>query len=501
MDKLIAYDLGTGGIKASIISGLGEILEESFLPYGTAYPHDKWCEQRPLDWWRGLCESTSVLLEKSGVNPRELACAAVSGHSIVAAPYGKDGEPLMESVPIWCDMRASDMTGAFFSNVPYEQWYSATGNGDPAECYSIFKLMWMKAHQPEIYGKTAKILGSKDVINYMLTGGMATDPSYAASFGVFGLKKWGYEPEFFKAAGISRDIFPEICPSDAVVGKVTKQAARVTGLPEGLPVAAGGVDNMCMALGAVGVEEGRVYTSLGSSSWIAVNSREPIIDIKARPFVYAHAQKGMYTSAVSIFSAGNSYRWLHDALFPHLSFEEMDQLAASVAPGSGGILFNPTLAGGSAQEPSPNMHGAFTGLSLGTTGVQLIRASLEGVALALNAALQILKTRAPLGGGMLLCGGGSKSAVWRRIFADVYNMDIIKTNVDQGAAALGAAALAGNAAGIWDGYGMIDGFHRQESVETPIAENAAAYQEMSRSFHKLSDFVAEIGDDMAGIRK
>jgi sugar (pentulose or hexulose) kinase len=213
--------------------------------------------------------------------------------------------------------------------------------------------------------------------------------------------------------------------------------------------------------------------------------------------VYAHAQKGMYTSAVSIFSAGNSHRWLHDTLFPHLPYAEMDKLAAAVPPGSGGVLFNPTLAGGSAQEPSPNMQGAFAGLSLGTSQGQVIRSCLEGVAMALNATLDILKTQTRLGDTMLLCGGGSKSALWRKIFADVYNMDIVKTNVDQGAATLGAAALAGNAAGIWKGYDMIDSFHKQESVEKPLAENVAAYRKLSGVFQKLADFVAEIGDDMA----
>ncbi|MDR1755009.1 MAG: pentose kinase [Eubacterium sp.] len=500
MNKLISYDLGTGGIKASIISDSGKILEELFLPYETTYPHDKWCEQRPMDWWQRVCESTSILLKKSGVKSSELACAAVSGHSIVAAPFDESGNLLLESVPIWCDMRAGNVLTDFFSNVPYERWYSTTGNGDPAECYSIMKLMWMKKHQPDIYDKTAKILGSKDFINYMLTGEMGTDPSYAASFGVFNLIKWDYEQEFFKAAGIRREIFPDIFPSDSVIGKVTENAAEATGLPAGLPVACGGVDNMCMALGAVGTAEGRVYTSLGSSSWIAVNSKTPIIDIKTRPFVYAHAQKGMYTSAVSIFSAGNSYRWLHDTLFSNMSFKDMDKLAEKTAPGAGGVMFNPTLAGGSAQEPSPNMQGAFVGLSLGTTGPQIIRACMEGVAMSLNAALEILKTHTQLDNRMLLCGGGSKSALWRRIFADVYSMDIIKTNVDQGAATLGAAALAGNSVGIWNGYNMIDSFHNLESVEEPNSKNTAIYKEMFEIFNKLSAFVAEIGDDMAKMR-
>lgn len=499
MNKLIAYDLGTGGLKASIIDDEGRFLGESFFSYETSYPHEKWCEQRPMDWWNAVCRATRELLEKSGVRSGEIAGAALSGHSLVTAPMDREGNLLTESVPIWSDMRAGDMTGEFFEHISYSDWYSATGNGDPAECYSIMKLMWMKKYLPDIYKRTSVVLGSKDFINYMLTGSMCTDPSYASGFGVFNLKQWNYKDDFFKAAGVNPAIFPALAPSDAVVGNVTQIAAGQTGLAEGLPVICGGVDNMCMALGAVGLGEGRAYTSLGSSAWIAVNSREPILDVKTRPFVFAHAQRGMYTSAVSIFSAGNSYRWARDNLLSNMSFEEMDTLAAGVPTGSGGIIFNPTLAGGSAQEPSPNMRGAFIGLSLGTAKGQLIRAVMEGVAMALNGTLNILKLHTGLDNAMLICGGGSKSRLWRRIFADVFNMDIIKTNVDQGAAALGAAALAANGVGLWKGYDRIPSFHTLEGRECPIRENVEKYRALFGVFQKLSVFTAEIGDEMYGL--
>jgi len=496
MNNVIAWDLGTGGLKASVIGEDGVIRAETFKAYETSYPHDTWCEQKPLDWWQAVCTATKELLDKTGIKKTEIVAAALSGHSLVTIPMDRKGNLITSSVPIWCDMRADDTPEDFFRETPYDDWYLTTGNGDPPACYSIMKLMWMKKHQCNVFDRTSMLLGSKDFINYMLTGTMCTDPSYASGFGVFNLKNWNYEDRFFKAAGIKRDIFPTILPSDAVGGTVTAEAAKATGLTEGLPIAVGGVDNMCMALGMVGLEEGRAYTSLGSSSWIAVNSSVPIVDIKTRPFVFAHAQKNHFTSAVSIFSAGNSLRWVHDSFFKDLSYAEMDTLAETVPPGSGGVLFNPTLAGGSAQEPSPNMHGAFTGLSLGTSPLNLIRASLEGVAMALNATLNILKTQVPLEKSMLICGGGSKSLLWRQIFADVYDMEIIKTNVDQSAATLGAGALAANAVGLWKGYSMIPSFHRQESLEKPNPVNAALYRNLFPLFQKLTDFSAELGDEM-----
>lgn len=501
-NKLIAYDLGTGGIKASLFDVDGTSLAEVFKQYETFFPADKFTEQRPMDWWNGVCDATKLLLEKSGCTADEIACTALSGHSLVAAPLDKEGNLLLEQVPIWCDMRATDQVDEFFKDLPYESWYQTTGNGDPAECYTILKLMWMREHQPEIFKKTDKILGSKDFVNYKFTGRICTDPSYASGFGVFNLLKWDYEDRFFEAAGISKDIFPEIIPSDAIVGTVTAEASKECGLCEGTPVACGAVDNTCMALGARGLEEGVAYTSLGSSSWIAVTSQKPIVDIKTRPFVFAHAKKGYYTSAVSIFSAGNSFRWVRDRLlmdYPNDTdtYDIMNKMAEATPPGSHGVLFNPSLAGGSAQEPSANLNGGFMGLSLGNTREDLVRATMEGVAMALRKTLDILLSQVEIKGEMLLCGGCSKSAIWRRIFADIYNMPVIKTNIDQDAASLGAAALAANACGLWDGYDMISGIHKIEDSLVPDPETNAYYEKLLEVYTQWTESLAKLGDKMA----
>ena len=501
--KIIAYDLGTGGIKASLFTESGQSVAKSYIPYDTWYPHDRWHEQRPEDWWEGVCQSTKLLLEESHTDPKEIACLALSGHSLVAAPLNKEGELLTGFVPIWSDTRATDCAESFFSDLTYEDWYMTTGNGDPAPCYSIFKLMWMKKHLPQIYKRIHKVVGSKDYINYKLTGRICTDPSYASGFGVFNLLGWDYEERFFQAAGISRDIFPEIIPSDSIIGSITKEAAARTGLTEGTPVACGGVDNTCMALGARGIGEGRIYTSLGSSAWIAVTSQTPILDIQARPFIFAHAQKGYYTSGVSIFSAGSSFQWVKNQLCKDIApienaYERMNEMAENVPVGSNGVLFNPTFAGGSAQEPSPNMRGGFMGLTLSTTREDLVRASMEGVAMALREVLDIFQSTVTVEKEMLICGGGSKSKVWRRIFADVYGQDIIKTNIDQDAATLGAAALAANACGIWEGYDLIDRLHIIDSIEKPITQHVEKYKIPQCIFHEWAKYIAILGDRMNG---
>lgn len=504
MRKLIAYDLGTGGIKASLFSEEGVPLAEVFNQYETYFPGEHYAEQRPMDWWDNVCRATGKLLRQSGSQPGEIAGVALSGHSLVAVPVGADGSLLQEQVPIWCDMRAVKQAEQLFRGLDYNTWYSCTGNGDPAECYTVAKLMWMKEYQPDVYGRIFKILGSKDFINYMLTGTLCTDPSYASGFGVFNLLEWDYEIGFMEAAGLDPGIFPEIRPSDEIIGYVTREAALACGLMEGTPVACGAVDNTCMALGATGLREGLAYTSLGSSSWIAVTSQKPVIDPAARPFVFAHAVRGYYTSAVSIFSAGNSFRWVRDQLCRDFTpdtdaYEEMNRMAEAVPAGSNGVLFNPTLAGGSAQEPSPLLCGGFMGLTLGNTREDLVRASMEGIAMSLGNTLDILKEQVSIDKDMLICGGGSKSAIWRQIFADIYRMPIRKTNIDQDAASLGAAALAANACGIWDGYDKIESIHVTEDISVPDSQNSAFYAGLKPFYLQWTRNLADLSEMMSHI--
>ena len=505
MKKLIAYDLGTGGIKASLFTDKGESLADVFIQYETLFPEERFMEQQPMEWWEHVCTATGQLLKRTAVNAADIAGVALSGHSLVAVPIAGDGSLMLSRVPIWCDMRAAKEAEELFRVLDYDEWYLTTGNGDPAECYTVTKLMWMKKHQPDIYQNMNKFLGSKDFINYMLTGRLCTDPSYASGFGVFNLKEWRYEPDFIRAAGLREDIFPEICPSDAIIGTVTEEAARLTGLAKGTPVACGAVDNTCMALGARGLKEGVAYTSLGSSSWIAVTSSAPIVDRVTKPFVFAHAKKGYYTSAVSIFSAGNSLRWIRDHLCRDLkndtdAYDLMNQMVETVPAGSNGVMFNPTLAGGSAQEPSPDLKGGFMGLSLSTAREDLVRAAMEGIAMALRCTLDILLAQTQITGEMLICGGGSKSAVWRQIFADIYNLPVLKTNIDQNAASLGAAALAANACGLWDGYDAIAGIHITESVTQPDPAANHLYEQLLPVYQKWTQQLAELSRLMTEIR-
>ncbi len=498
--KIIAYDLGTGGNKASVFDADGTCLASVFIPYDTLYPDTGWHEQKPDDWWNAIVASTRSLLAEGAVAASDIACLAISGQSLGVVPIDVKGALLREATPIWSDTRSSRQTAAFFSKVDPDRWYMTTGNGFPAECYALFKIMWYRDNEPDMFARVRKVVGSKDYINLRLTGKIATDFSYASGSGAYSLKDWRYADEFIQASGLPAEIFPEIVPSTRILGTLIKEAAEALGLPATVAVACGGVDNSCMALGARNTADGRVYTSLGSSCWIAVSSRTPVLDPRDKPYVFTHVVPELFTSAVSIFAGGSSFRWIRDMILRPSEvagrdpYEVMTEMAASSPVGANKLLFNPNLAGGGCQEPSPNIRGCFAGIDLRHSRADVVRAGMEGIAMNLAAVLAVLRRYVPLAEDMLMVGGGSKSALWRQIFADVYGMRIVKTNIDQEAASLGAAAVAAVGAGIWKSFELVDGIHKTASVEKPIEKNAAVYRKLMPAFEHLRASQAALGD-------
>jgi len=210
---------------------------------------------------------------------------------------------------------------------------------------------------------------------------------------------------------------------------------------------------------------------------------------------------------MSIFSGGNSFRWVRDELCKDLkekeedTYEIMNRVAEKVPIGSNGILFNPSLAGGTSQDKSANIRGAFMGLSLGNTRDDMIRATMEGIAMNLRLSLDGLRKYVTIDNEILICGGGSKSKLWRQIFADIFNIRIVKTNIDQDAASLGAAAIAATACGIWQDYSIIDGLHQMESIEEPVYNNNLIYENLLKIFYEASIALSDLGDMMSEFKK
>ena len=506
---IIAYDLGTGGNKASLYTEEGNCVASEFVPYETIYPEVGWHEQRPMDWWKAIVESTQNLLSNSKIDKDKIECLAISGHSMGVVPIDKHGNLLREKTPIWSDTRAKKQVENFFEKVDPDEWYYITGNGFSRQCYAIFKIMWYRDNEPEMFSKIYKVVGTKDFINFKLTGKIKTDFSYASGSGIYNLLNREYSKKLINSSGLPIEIFPDIVPSTEILGELSSEAVELMNLPKKLKVLCGGVDNSCMALGAANISEGKVYLSLGSSAWIAVSSEHPVLDKQIKPFVFDHVVPNMYTSATSIFSAGNSFKWIRDNICINLkeaaekegksTYEKMEELANKSPIGANKLLFSPSMAGGSAANLSPNIKGGFLGLDLAHTQSDLIMATMEGIAMDLCIMYKKLKKLCKLTNEVLMVGGGSKSSFWRQIFANVFNSTIVKANIDQEVGSLGAAAVAAVGTGLWKDFNKINEILKREDITKPEAKAVKKYKKLLSIYSFTLRFQADLGDMIADI--
>jgi xylulokinase len=496
MNNVLAYDFGTGGIKASVYQPDGECLASHSATYDTQYPRPGWHEQNIEDWWEATVTATRALMEKSEVCAYAISAIGISGHSLGLIALDKAGKPLRQNAIIWSDSRPDTQPARFFSHVDEETWYMTTGNGFPASLYTVFKIMWLRDNEPEVFKRLGTVLGSKDYINYRMTGVMKTDYSYASGCGVWDLHAWQYSDRLIGAADLNRSIFPEATASSEVIGTLSQQAAAELGLSTDVKVVSGGVDNSCMALGARAFRDGDVYNAMGSSSWIAVTDGKPLLDLESRPYVFAHIVPKKFTSALGVFATGSAFRWIQEQLFPELTFETMLERAGKSPLGAKGVMFLPSMAGGSSLDPSQNVRGGFVHLDLGSTQGDLMRAAVEGIAMAQAVALRELEKLSPLSQEMLAVGGGARSDFWMQIYADMYGKRLLRSQVGQQAAALGAAAAAFVGLGTWPDYAPIHAIHRIQDTLEPISENAAKYEQRMTVFNKLNVVLSHIGDAM-----
>ena len=303
------------------------------------------------------------------------------------------------------------------------------------------------------------------------------------------------------------DKYPDLYPSTHVVGELLPGPAEELGLAPGTPVICGGYDGSCTALGAGNFKEDRVYNYVGSSSWISVAARKPMIDLRVKPYCYYAVVPQMFNSTVSIYSAGGSYEWFKNTLCREESiageiaavdpYQIMEKEALQSPVGANGLIFNPSLMGGATIHPSPHIKGAFIGLGLQHTKADLLRSVLEGVALDLRLALQAFRDMGVEAREIRMVGGGSKSPLWRQIFSDVYDARIILTNIGREAAALGAAALAGVGTGVWKDFSIIDAIAKTVQTTEPNADNRKAYEKIIPHFTFIMERLLEIGERSA----
>lgn len=493
---ILAHDSGTGGNKAVIYDEQGNTIDSVFEEYEAIHPKTNWAEQRVQDWWDVFRSTTRQVMEKSGINPKDIAAIGISGQQCACAPMTKDGELLSETSMIWYDSRSADQAKRYLENYGETEWYRATGGGLRPDTYSGPKIAWIKENQPEIYEKADVFIGTKDYLKYRMTGTITAEYAEATGTGVMDIHKWAYSEELARACGIDIRKLPPLHRSIDVIGKVTKEAADELLLTEGIPVVSGSGDVSATGAGSGSVAEGRIYNYIGTSSWIAVSSEKPMLEDEIRPYIFNHCVPGQYVSNVSIYCAGNAYRWYRDTIAEtekekatEMGIDPYDligDMAEEIKPGADGLLFFPSMMGGSTVTRNPNTAGAFVGLRIGHTRATLARAVLEGISFDLKMVLNLFEKMVGNFSDLRLTGGGSKGKLWRQILANIYNKNILVPSVTQETAALGAALCAGVGVGLWDSFLKVDEISTIQSETPPQLDQVEKYAELAELYQETA---------------
>jgi xylulokinase len=505
-EYLLAHDLGTTGNKATLYTPAGAMIASRTYAYETRYFNGNWAEQDPEDWWRAVCESTRRLLDDSGISASGVAVVSLSGQMMGCTPVDRAGHALRPSI-LYCDQRATEQAARILSRIELADFYRIVGHRASAS-YSLEKLMWIRDHEPEVYAHTFKTLCAKDYINCRLTGRMATDHSDASGTNAFDLNTFQWSDQIIDLAQVDREKFPEALESTAILGTVTARAARETGLRQGTPVAVGGGDGSCAGVGAGCVRPGTAYNYLGSSSWIALTVKQPIVDEQMRTMNWAHCVPGYLHPSGTMQAAGSSHNWLKNTLCHEEiraaglgggnPYELIDAAAAGVPAGANGLLFLPYLLGERTPWWNPNARGAFIGLNLATRREELLRAVLEGITLNLGIIVNIFRQHVPID-TITVIGGGARSALWRQMMADVYGCPVQSLNFLEEATSMGAAVVGGVAAGVFPDFDVIDRFVRVDRTATPSAANQRVYGRMMPVFEHAYRSLVDVYEELARI--
>ena len=500
---LIGSDIGTQGTKSVMVDEKGNVIAEATREYDVITPKPSWAEQWPDVWVKAVYETVKEVVEKSGVDKKEIAGIAISGL------YGGSGIPVDENMEpirpclIWMDRRAVEETEWVKKNVPKEKIFEITGNYVDSY-YGFTKMMWIRNNEPEVWKRIHKFVTPKDYVIYQMTGELAIDYSSAGNLGgVFDIRKLTWSEEMCKILGIPMEYLPErIVKSSDIVGKVKKEASELCGLLEGTPVIAGGIDAPVAQLSAGALEEGEHVAMVGTSTcWGTVHDGKNLpFGLVSYPYVVYDTER-IYTFGGSA-TTGALARWFKEQFGESESvvgertgmspYQLFDKEVENIPAGSEGIIVLPYFMGERSPIWDPKAKGVFFGVTLYHTRAHLYKALMEGGAYALRHNMEEgLKAGLKLNDECWIVGGVSKSSIWVRIFADVtgYKMRQVASLVE---APFGDAFLAGLGTGIIDKPERIKEWVKYKEPVEPDPENKKIYDTYYEMFKKLYEETKEL---------
>ena len=485
---LLGVDIGTSSCKTAIFDPDGKVIAQGGSEYPVSYPEKGWAEQDPADWWNGICRAIREMIGEGSINPADIAGIGIDGQSWSAIALDRNGNVLCPT-PIWTDTRSEAICRETAERLGEEKLFGLYGN-PVSPCYTWPKILWYRKNRPEVFEKTEKILQSNSYIAYRMTGEITQDLSQGYGLACFDMRKGCWDDDACEALGIPRKLLPEIVNCHQVIGRLTKEAAEQTGLKEGTPVVAGGLDAACGTLGAGVVSPGQTQEQGGQAGGMSICIDQYAAD--PRLILSFHVAPGQWLLQGGTTGGGGALKWLRETMCPELSFAEMSELAEQAPAGSGGVTFLPYMAGERSPIWNPKACGVFFGLNFGVTRGQMIRACMEGVAYALRHNLETAEAAGAKAGILRAMGGSANSRIWTQIKADVTGCGI-EVPASDTATTLGAAILAGVGTGVYQSFE--EAAERTVSVKktyTPNAEMKAVYDSGYEIYRKLYPALEEL---------
>jgi xylulokinase len=463
--RLVGLDVGTTGVKALALSPDGEVLARAEEEYDLSTPRPGWAEQDPEDWWRAAERALTAL----GDEPTSIG---LSGQMHGLVVLDKRARVLRPAI-LWNDQRTELECAEIEERIGLARLVELTGNRALAG-FTAPKLLWLRRHEPDVFGRIAHVLLPKDYVRLRLTAEYGSDVSDASGTLLFDVANRRWSDELLDELDFDPAWFPRALESPDVSAQ--------TGA--GVPVAAGAGDQAAAALG-VGVDRpGPLSIVLGTSGVVFAALPGYAADPQARVHAFCHAVPRSWEAMGVMLSAGGSLRWLRD-LFPTDGYGELIAAAELWPPGAEGLMFLPYLAGERTPHADPHARAAFTGLALRHDRGALTRAVLEGVTYGLRDSLELLKDLGVEPSAARVSGGGARSDLWLRILASVLDLPLERTAADEGSA-FGAALLGGVAASVFsDAHDAVAACVRVRSTVEPEARWRPAYENGYERFRLL----------------
>ncbi len=487
---ILALDNGTSSTKAALWTLDGRLLAEVTEPYLLDRPQPTWAQIDAGIWWQAACRATRAVLAQSGLNGHAVRAVAVDGISWTLLAVDRALRPLAPAL-IWLDRRAERESAELKASSVGDRLVNLSANPlDPA--YITPKLLWLKRHDPVVFEAAHCFLTASGFLTARLCGELTCDLTQAYGYHFFDMRNACWDERAALEVGIPLEKLPPLRRCSEIVGAVTHPAAAETGLAAGTPVLAGCLDAASGALGAGLTRLGQANEQGGQAGGMAISLAQVVVE--PRLIFSHHVLEGQYLLQGGTVGGG-SLGWLREMLGEALTFEQLSAEAARVEPGAGGLVFLPYMAGERTPLWNSRARGVFYGLSYSTSRQDLVRAVMEGCAMAVYHNIQVAAEQGALVNEYLGSGGATRSPTWCQIKADLYGKPFVvarRAGGGEGGHLLGLFALAMEATGECAGAGpLVERLLPERVVYEPDPGRHDRYQEIFAQYLRLSKMLVQ----------